>query len=218
MKKMRMNESGAIGIVLIIFGCLVGATLALIFFGYMFLNGLRSTSVNLETQLNAQYLANQNYLSAYISGFYEQTGLANLKSEKMDTILMDAAKGKFGENGFSSNGSFISAIKEAYPDLAGLNVYDKIVDYVASKREGYRAIQEKLLDMLRGYDLWREDGYIQSEIIANILKIPSQRLEARIGSNVVRGAEAREKMYLIVLAKEAVAAYETGTMEPLKAK
>lgn len=209
------RNAGSAKVALIVLGCVFGLIFLVSFGVYGYVNGLRSTSIDYETQLNAQYLANQNYLSAYISGFYEQLGVANLKSEKLDKILLDAVKGRYDKEGFSTKGALFSAIAEAYPDLSGLDIYDKIVDYIASKREGYRAIQEKLLDMLRGYDRWRQDGYAQSAIITSVIGVPTQRLEARIGETVLRGPEAREKMWQIVLAEQARDAYRTGTMAPL---
>jgi len=184
---------------------------------YVYLNGLRNESIQHEAGLSAQYPSNQNFLSSFISGFYEQLGVAGLKSEKMDGILLDAVKGRYEKSGgFSSNGAFFSAVVEAYPDIKGLNVYDKIVNYISANREGYRARQDKLLDMLRVYDEWRRYGIIRSRIVSGILGIPSERLEARIGDQVLRGADARNKMYQIVLASDAKRAYETGVMEPLQ--
>src|SRR3989338_1261140 len=123
---------------------------------YGYANGVRNEGIGRETQLTAQYLSNQNYLSTYISGFYEQMGVANLKSEKMDQILTDAVKGRYEDGGMNVGSSFFTGIVEAYPDISGLNIYDKIVDYVAAGREGYRATQDKLLDQLRQYDTWRK--------------------------------------------------------------
>lgn len=184
---------------------------------YSFLNTLRNQSVDYENQLNKQYLANQAYLSAFVAGFYEQMGVAGMKSDKMDKILMDAVKGRYEQQGGFKNpeGAFFSAIKEAYPDVSGLNIYDKIIDYVSSKREGYRADQEKLLDMLRSYDSWRQKGIVQSFMVKSILGIPSERLEARIGDNVTRGAAARDQMFRIVLTEGTAEAYQTGKMKPL---
>lgn len=211
------SEKGSVSVGLIVTLAVLGALLVGGFSLYGYLNGLRTKSVQHETGLNAQYLSNQNYLSAFLSGFYEMLGVANLKSDKLDQILTDAVKGRYEDSGgFSANGAFFAAVVEAYPDLAGLDIYDRIVNYVSSQREGYRNIQDKLLDQLRSYDAWREDGFVQSRVIANVLGVPSQRLEARIGMNVVRGAEARDKMYQIVLASAAKKAYETGTMEPLE--
>lgn len=201
-------------------GKIIGLIVLIVLFfigiaGYSKVNSLRNTGVAYETQLTAQYLANQAYLSAYVGGFYEQVGVANLKSDKMDKILLDAVKGRYDKEGFSSKGAFFSALREAYPDISGLNVYDKIIDYIQSKREGYRANQEKLLDMLRSCDNWRQSDIISSFIIKNILGIPSDRLEARIGDKVYKGQAARDKMYQIVLTEGIDKIYETGKMKAL---
>lgn len=213
MKAIR-NSKGIVAIALVIalslFATLVG--LGLVLYGYA--NSLRTDDVNWSTQLNAQYLSNQNYLSNYVSGFYEQLGLVKYKSEKMNQILLDYAKAR-GEKGAVGQ-AFLAAVVEAVPDIKGLNIADKMLVYVQAGREGYRAVQDKLLDMLKSYDAWRQDGYIQSWIIANVIGAPSERLEARIGDKVLRGKEARDKMYTIVLTSDTKKAYETGTMEPLK--
>jgi hypothetical protein len=179
---------------------------------YGYANSTRNEAVTREIQLSAQYLSNQNYLSSYISTFYEQVGIANLKSQKMDEILIDAAKGRYGENGIEG-GSLMVAIAEAYPDLKSLDIYDKIMTTVSSGREGYRAIQDKLLDQLRAYDTWRAQGILRSWALGSFF--PSSNLKARIGDTELVGGEALKKMYQIVLASQAKDAYEKGTMDPL---
>lgn len=205
-------------VALIVVGVIIGGLAIAAIGGYAYVNGLRTTRVNYETQLSAQYQSNQNYLSEYISGFHESIGVAKFKTEKMEKILTEAVKGRYGEDGFSADGAFFAAVSEAYPDLAGLDIFDQIVDYVKAKREGYRMIQDKLLDMLRSYDNWRKDGIIQSKIIAGILGVPTNDLEARIGANKITGQAALDKMYQIVLTQGAIDAYENGTMEPLQVK
>lgn len=186
---------------------------------YVYINDVRDTGVDYETRLSSQYLDNQNNLSSYIGGFYEQLGVANLKSEKLDKILSDAVKGRYEQaGGFGKGGGFFNAIAEAYPNLTGLDVYDKIVNYVSAGRESYRAIQSKLLDMLRGFDSWRQQGIIRSMVVRSLLGMPSERLAARVGDQTWRGEDALEKMYQIVLVEDARRAYQTGTMEPLKVK
>jgi hypothetical protein len=211
-----MNKSGKIGvgliITLVVFLCLAFGAFTL----YGFINTLRNQSVGYENQLNAQYLANQAYLSEFVGGFYEQVGVANLKSDKMDKILTDAVKGRYDKQGFSSKGAFFSAVVEAYPAI-DLSIYDKIVVYIQAKREGYRANQEKLLDMLRSFDTWRQKDLISSFIVQNILGVPSDRLEARIGDQVTKGLAAREQMYKIVLVESVGDMYKTGKMKALSA-
>src|SRR5262249_3011764 len=146
---------------------IVVALIAGAFSIYSYFNTLQQQGVDYETQLNAQYLDNQNILSAYKSTIYEQAGIANLKSDKLDQIITDAVKGRY--EGHTSaqpgQGQLFSAITEAYPNI-DLNVYDKIAEQVAKGREGYRATQTKLLTMLQGYDKWRQSGIIQSRLIS----------------------------------------------------
>jgi hypothetical protein len=209
------KRNGTVNAGLIIGLSILGAVLLLSLSFYGYVNGLRTQGVQTEAALTAQYLSNQNYLSSYVSGFYEQLGIVKYKSEKLDAILLDYAKGRsFG--GEAKSGGFINAVHEAVPDLAGLNIADRMMDYVAGGRAGYRATQDKLNDMLRAYDAWRNDGFVQSGIVSGILHIPSERLEARVGSEVLHGPDARNKMFQIVLASDAKQAYTTGVMEPLK--
>lgn len=205
------------GIVLALLVALTGTGLAL----YNYVNVARNELVAYEAQLTAQYLANQNYLSAYTSGFYEKLGVTKLQSEKLNQILLDAVKGRYDKGGFKIGSSFFTVIREAYPEqsLAGLmKSFDKVSDYVSAGREGYRATQDKFLDQLRAYERYRETDLVRSWVVANVLGAPTERLEARIGEKVYRGKEAREKMYTIVLTSDTRKAYETGTMEPLQVK
>lgn len=197
----------------------LGAVFGVLFLGvcsaYGYVNSVRNEGIGRETQLSAQYTSNQNYLSSYISGFYEQVGVANLKSEKMDQILTDAVKGRYEDGGMNVGSSIFTAIVEAYPDISGLSIYDKMMDYISAGREGYRATQDKLSDQLGQYDNWRGQDAFRQWVVGSILGFPSDFLEARIGTTVYRGKEARDKMWQIVLTSDAKRAYETGEMEPL---
>lgn len=183
---------------------------------YSTFNTIQQEGVDQETALTAQYLDNQNELSSYVSGFYEQIGVANLKSDKMDQILLDAVKGRYDgkTSAQPGQGQLFSAIKEAYPDLAGLNIYDKIVDYVRAGRESYKQKQSKLLDMLRAYDRWRQSGIIHSKLVT-LTGFPSHALRAQIGTNATFGEQALSQMYVIVLTSDAIKAYQTGVQDPL---
>jgi hypothetical protein len=209
------NDRGVIG---------TGLIVAFVAAGVMSLGGLslysyardqRTQAVQTEIALSAQYQSNQNNLSSYTSGFYEQLGIVKFKSEKLDQILADYAKGRnFAANGQSNQASFINAVSEAVPDLKGLDIADRMMDYVKAGRESYKNVQDKLLDQLRAYDSWREDGLVRPMVLGNFF--PSDHLEARVGGQVVAaGKAARAKMYQIVLASDATKAYQSGTMEPL---
>lgn len=201
---------------LIIVGAIIGALILGVLGIYGYANGIQQEGVARETELNAQYLDNQNELSTYISKFYETIGVANLKSDKMDQILLDAVKGRY--EGHTSaqpgQGQLFSSIKEAYPNI-DLSIYDRILDQISAGRDAYKQKQSKLLDMLRSYDKWRESGIIQSRIIS-AMGLPSNHLEARIGTSVKHGSDARDQMYLIVLTQSTTDAYNSGHLDPLQ--
>lgn len=213
------REKGGMGlgalVALLVLGVLVAG--ALWAFGYTM--GIRGDGIRQETALNAQYLENQNELSSFTNGFYEQLGIIQYKSEKLNEILEDYAKGRnFGADGQPSQAGFINAVVEAVPDLAGLNIADRMMDYVQAGRERYRAKQEKLLDMLRRYDAWRsgEEEALRWLVANKVWNFPTAQLEARIGTKKWVGTDARERMYLIVTTSSTKEAYESGTMEPLQ--
>lgn len=208
-------------------GWYVGLIIVVVAFGLIvvggcsYANGVRNEGIARERQLSAQYLSNQNYLSAYVSGFYEQVGAVQAQGEVLNSILLDAVKGRYdgkGGGGFAINSPLFAAIVEAYPEAGVKELmanWGKVQDYITAGRAGYRATQDKLLDMLRSYDTWREQGFLKDWVVG-VIGVPSERLEARIGDKKWTGEEARDKMYQIVLTSDARKAYETGEMEPLK--
>ena len=195
---------------------LIGCCLLVSVYGYV--NNIWNEGVAQERQLTAQYLDNQNELSAYISGFYELVGVAQAEGEVLDQILLDAVKGRYDEAGFAVDSPLFAAIAEAYPEAGVAELmanWGKVQDYISAGREAYKAKQSKLLDQLRVYDTWRQTGLIRRSIV-QILGFPSQNLEARVGQLALTGEMARIKMYQIVLTSEAIEAYETGVMDPLQ--
>jgi hypothetical protein len=180
-------------------------------------NEVRNTIIDFQTQLNARYKSNQNYLANYETGFYESIGVANLKSDKLDKILSDAAKGRYEGNTSAQpgKGALFSAIVEAWPDL-DLAVYDKIVDYVDSGRAGYRNMQDVLIDHLRSFDKWRQEGILRSFIV-RLAGFPNDDLFACAGPDDCKyGMEALRRMWDIVLTEDVENAYKTSKMKALK--
>lgn len=212
------GENGKMGLGAVIALAALVCLGAFVLWFYSAAMNVRGEGIRRETALSAQYPANQVYLSEYNSGFYEQFGLLKYKSDKLDEILENYAIGRSGEGGQSARAGFINAVVEAVPDISGLNIADRMFDYVQAKRQGYREYQEKLLDMLRSYDTWRsgEDSGLRWFFANKFWDFPTDRLEARIGAQVWHGAEAREKMYLVVNTSTTREAYETGIMEPMQ--
>lgn len=197
------------GIILIAFLMIGGGALGA-------LSSLKTDGVRMEQGMSASYDDNQNYLSAYIVSFHEQFGLTRMQTAAGDTILLNAMRGRYGANGFSPNGAFFSAIHEAYPDVASLTAgYGKLMTFVQSGRDQFRARQSRIRDVVRDYDSWLNEGLFRPVIIS-FLGFPSKNLKARIGGTVVAtGPAALEQFHKLVLDPETNAAFTTGTQQPL---
>jgi hypothetical protein len=116
-------------------------------------NSAQSEGTQKETALTAQYL--QNQLSTVLTIVKEQLGVADRESAKLDQILTDAIKGRTsGASAAKVDQSqlVLSAIKEAYPNLSGLDTYDKMMQSISLGQQAYADDQAKLLDMLRAFD------------------------------------------------------------------
>jgi hypothetical protein len=198
----------------------VGATVVVIIIAIMsvfgYVNSIRNEGIAKENSLEQQYQVNQNELSTYVVSIQESLGIADKGSSKLQTILVEAVKGRYdGKMQPGTGGAMFSAITEAYPDLtATTGAYAKVQDQVTSGRTAYKNQQNKLLDQIRSYETWQEQGLIQSTVIRSI-GFPSNSLEARVGDTVYKGEEALRYMKRLVLTDEAVTSYETGKTAPL---
>lgn len=195
----------------------IGGLVVLILGGWFYgqMNSVQRSGVNQEQALNAQYLNAQNELSTYISTFYETIDVAEVKTEALDEVLTSAITGRYdGDLELGGEGQLISALSEAYPDLSGLDSYDEVIDVIRSGREGFRGQQEKLLDMLRRYDAWRDEDIIRSWFVS-ARGFPSDRVFVEIGGERITGQDALDEMWVIVLTEEAREAYDTKELEPL---
>lgn len=211
--RLRANRGLTIGLA----AALVFVLAALSVFGTF--NRIQKDGVARETRLTSQYADNQNELATLISNFYEQLGIADAKSGKMDAILSNAIRGRYDDTGVEfgggSAGAMFSAMVEAYPNLEGLDIYDQVATTVAGGREAYKQKQTKLLDMLREYDTWAESGIIHAKLV-DMAGRPGDTLRAPVGDQILTGPTAREQMYRIVLNQQARDAYESATLEPLQ--
>lgn len=190
------------------------AAIALLVAFYPYYNQLRKDTIRFETQISAQFLSNQNELGTYVSSFYEQVGIADRKSEQLDEIISSAVQGRYGEDGFSADGAFFSAVSEAYPDL-DLSLYDDIASYVRAARIDYRDIQNKLLDQVRVYKNWLQDDVIRSFVLDAFVQAPTENLRAQVGSDIVIGEDALAIINTPIVPESVNEAYEDGVLEPL---
>ena len=114
---------------------------------------------------------------------------------------------------FNDGDALISMIKEAYPDLSGLTIFDQMLPYIQEGRVKFKNRQSLLIDQVNAYKLWYREGFVRSMILSNF--IPTRNLEARNGDVVHQGAAALAMMERIILDSTTKQAYETGVLEPL---
>lgn len=180
---------------------------------YGYANGLRTEALNREEALVAQYNANRAELSNMVSTVAEQASLGDAMSDNMKGILVAAAEGKFGDDGFKS-GALLSAISEAYPDTDAVGeFYQKILPVASSLREGYRNKQQKIIDQARAYNVWRKDGFLQSRLIASA-GYPSSDLAVQVGDSLLTGEAALTHLMNPVIDSTSRDAYESHELEP----
>lgn len=182
-------------------------------------NNLRNVAIQKENALVTQYYDNQNELSTYILQFKESLGIADKSSERLEDILVEALKGRYEgdmEPGGSGSGSLFSAITEAYPDLtATADSYAEVQKQVIIGRNTYKVKQTKLLDMIRDYNEWIKLDLVDSAIIRDIIKAPTDSLVVTVDGDEVTGKAALKQIKKLVLVKDAVDSYETGITKPL---
>lgn len=188
-----------------------------VFTAYSYANGQYNTGVKKETALSAEYKNAQNYLSSYILGFQEHTGINVVAGSELANIFTAAAAGQVGKDGLGTDSALFIAVQQNYPQSGMAELmqnWGKVQDYITSQREGFRNEQTKVLSMIQDYDLWRGTGLVTSQIV-RIMGFPSNKLEAGIGTDVVYGEAALNRIKVIVLDTGTVNAYQTGIQAPL---
>lgn len=194
----------------------VVALIALLILGsFGWYNTVRNGLIDRESALGAQYQSDQAELDTYVKKITEEFSVAQVKSAQLNIILTDAVKGRY-DNELSTaqpgKGQLFSAIHEAYPDLSGVNVYDRLITEISAGREQFKQEQKKLLDMIRSYISYRNRGMIHSQW-ASLVGYPV--LTARIGKQTFTGKEALAQMQLIVTSADTNKDFQTGQEGPI---
>jgi len=211
----RLSDAGAVSVGLIATLLIVGGV---VLFGlglYGYAASIRNQALAWETELNAVIRVEVSERATYENTFYEQTGLANLKSAKMDTIITNALEGRYGDNP-NQGQALLQAIAEAYPDTSGLNIYDKILPTVSAGREAIRNKQNLRIEKAQAYNYWRKEGIFRAWVLSGLY--PSRDLEFSVGGVKYYATEALEKMAEPISTANVNKSFETGVETPLQVK
>lgn len=138
----------------------LGAVVAILAAGvwaFFYYQGVQNEGLRQEKQIVSLNNSNTIELNQYVASLKEQVGIANVKSNALDKVLKDALAARYNPTQMSdpsAKGSFYSAMHEAYPNI-DLSLYDKILDFVKAKREGYSVLQKQMQGLLEQFDVWR---------------------------------------------------------------
>ena len=169
-----------------------------------------------ELALTAKYSSNQAEYGQWRLGVVDQLGIAREKAEAIESILDAAVSGRYNKEGSPDvdSGKLFSAIAEAYPDLSGTDIYDRVLEFVKQGRVRFGQAQAELQEMIQGYDTWRTTGSFLHPTFAGWL-FPSDNLKARVGDKVYKGEEALEKMARVIVGSDTTEIFDSGTDKPI---
>lgn len=185
---------------------------------YSMLSPAYTKIVTREIEISTQYNSNRITLSDYTSTIADLLGIKEEQSGALRDILHDTMQGRYGEDGFSANGGFFSAVNEAYPEMATTKLMEQwqtIQEFIISKREAYNNEQKKLNSMIQEYDDYRNSDLLRSFIFGFFC--PTDNLVAQVGiDNIITGKEAYWKIRAMVTTQESQDAYNSGILVPIE--
>jgi hypothetical protein len=202
----------------ILLGCgSVAALLALLACGIIFyLVGQFNFGKRLEVDLTVAWENQQNFLSSYVSGFQEQSGVMSFNATLISDTMVAAIAAQPGDENFGQD-ALVAAISQAYPDMGVAEMTTlagNLMRYVEAQRSGFRDLQSQTLDRVRVYETYLET--FPGVIIAPILGLPSNTLEARVNRQVIATGQAALDIIRQPISNTTTNdAFTTGTMDPL---
>jgi hypothetical protein len=187
--------------------------------GFYAIDTVKNDAVSQETALNTQYVQNQNVLSTYVSSYLTQLGIANLQSDRIRQIIVDAIAGQglVKDSKDPQKSPLFLALAQAYPNVT-LSQYNQLISYIEQGRQSFQNAQSTLLTKLGAFDAWRESGFLFHPWLVSLTGAPNDVLNITVGGKKLTGAAAEEQMWKIVRDPVAVADTESGIESSLRIK
>lgn len=200
----------------VIIGIVAALVIGLFSWGIGTYTNIRNEGTRTELAITAKYKAMQPSYGQDRLAFTDQLGIAREKRDAMDKILTDAVSGRYNQTGspLVDRNQLISAVVEAYPDLAGLNIYDKIADFVTKMRSDFAQDQAQISEMIRDYNTWRQTGSFLHPTLVGWAGFPSDALEMQANGNVYRGKDALDRMSRPIIGSDTGQIFDTGVDQP----
>ncbi len=179
---------------------------------------VRNEGAEKEPALSQQFNSTVAFYGQLRQSVADQLSVSREKSNAMDAILSDAVKGRYdmpGQPGVVDRQAVFSAIKEAYPDTSGLNIYDRVLENIQAGRQHFANQQVQLQDMVRDYKTWCTTGSLFHPYWVKKLGFPRNNLVAKIGDKEYHGQAALDKMSQVIIDQDTIQIFRTGVDKPM---
>jgi hypothetical protein len=191
---------------------------ALVAFGGSYLH-TRNDGRGQELGLTKQYKDMMSRYGQFRANAGDQLGIVREKRDALDKIFTDVIEKRnpqfVNKDGSVNTQAVISAVREAYPDLTGLNIFDHLLNVIEAGRKAFAEDQTKLADQVRAYNDWRTTGSLMHPWFVEQVGFPSKVLEVRIGDQLLQGKDALNKMSEVIMTRESQDIFKSGTDKPL---
>ena len=200
---------------LIVLGVILAGVIGFAMYAAGVYTSARNDGNTKELALTAQYKSMMASYGQDRLAFTDSIGITREKRDAMDKILTDAVSGRYNKGGAQvDNGKLFSAVKEAYPDLNGLGVYDKILDFVTRMRNKFAQNQAQIATMIQDFDTWRTTGGLLHPWFCKLIGFPNDLIEVHIGNDVYRGQKALDMMSRPIVGNDTNQIFDSGTDQP----
>lgn len=179
---------------------------------------LRNEGRSQEIAISAEFRSTMARYGQFRTAVYDELTIAREKRDALNKILVDATAGRYDRKdkpGTVDRQALVNAIAEAYPDLKGLNIYDKVLTEIQAGRERFSKDQETIQDMVRSYNSWRDTGGTLDPWLIGMMGFPSDRLKVQIGDKTYTGQEALDKISTVIVGADTREIFDSGEDKPL---
>jgi len=207
----------------IVWGCGLAVVVA-ISSGFGYYVQTRNDGVNQELALVQQWNEMEARYSQNRASIIDGLGVANEKRDAINQIIKTAIEGRgFGTDNKNDKVTvdkqkFMSAVQEAYPDLKGLDIYDKLFRQVQAMRKAFAGDQSKMADQIRSFDTWRNTGGLIQPWFISEIGFPTEHLTIRVGDQVYTRQAALDKLSTVIMTDESAKIFNSGKDQQLKLK
>jgi hypothetical protein len=195
------------------------AVVALIIAVVMGLNGYTTTRNEGNTKELALTAVAKQMMIDYSqdrAAAIDQLGIAHDKAGAFDKILSDVMAGRnVSGKGTVDRSALISSVREAYPDLKGLDIFDRIMDTVQRMRDKFAVRQTQLAGEVQKFNTWRVTGGLFKPMWVSLCGFPSRQLELRTGTTTLYGQDALDKMSTVIMTADSQKIFRDSTDEQL---